>query len=641
MDKYEFSIKAEQIKKLSGQGDYKTAMQIADTIDWNRVRNANLLSSIAEIYEKNGEYEEAKDILLLAFERAPVGKRFLYKLSELSLSSGAIDDAVEFYREFMDVSPEDPRKFLLQYMILKAKGARAEQLVGPLEQFTETELEEQWLYELAKLYGEAGREDDCVRTCDKMILLFGMGKYVDKAMDLKLHYRPLKEEEAPRTIVKEEYNEEPKTVVQETLVKADSEEGYLDEDMEADASELPKMQQIAPEEENVEQPSFEEEQVSVAEEKQDLQSDDRISLGEAEPEKANLEEATTKASSEPAVESASIENEPTKGSFPNYHMIVEAKTIEEAFHIAVEEIKYFHKEHNLNFKVAKVSADKLNEKGFAVFADKLQERDLIIEHAGKLKYSVLDEIEEYILHPKDASSVVLIDEVDHFDRLAEDRPKFIEYFDIVSDHEEEEDDLLEEVDLEKDSFPEEESAEKAPYDEEGEEDSEEEYLDEPEDAEEPEEYVPHKPSIFERPARPYTEVLEEANKENEEEEEEEILPTVREDRKAIEEDVRPAEKATPKSASSMDIEEFADYAINYAKSIDCSITEKGITALYERIQLMEEDGIVLNEESARDLIEDTADQAEKPSIGKKIGSLFRPKYDKDDKLILREEHFMG
>lgn len=640
MDKYEFSIKAEQIKKLSGQGDYKTAMQIADTIDWNRVRNANLLSSIAEIYEKNGEYEEAKDILLLAFERAPVGKRFLYKLSELSLSSGAIDDAVEFYREFMDVSPEDPRKFLLQYMILKAKGARAEQLVGPLEQFTETELEEQWLYELAKLYGEAGREDDCVRTCDKMILLFGMGKYVDKAMDLKLHYRPLKEEEALRTIVKEEYDEEPKALNQETLAKVDSEEGYLDEDMEEDASELPKMQQIAPEEENVEQPSFEEEQVSVAEEKQDLQSDDRNSLGEAEPEKANLEEATTKASSEPAVESASIENEPTKGSFPNYHMIVEAKTIEEAFHIAVEEIKYFHKEHNLNFKVAKVSADKLNEKGFAVFADKLQERDLIIERAGKLKYSVLDEIEEYILHPKDASSVVLIDEVDHFDRLAEDRPKFIEYFDIVSDHEEEEDDLLEEVDLEKDSFPEEESAEKAPFDEEGEEDSEEEYLDEPEDAEEPEEYVPHRPSIFERPARPYTEVLEEANKENEEEEEE-ILPTVREDRKAIEEDVRPTEKAASKSASSMDIEEFADYAINYAKSIDCSITEKGITALYERIQLMEEDGIVLNEESARDLIEDTADQAEKPSIGKKIGSLFRPKYDKDDKLILREEHFMG
>lgn len=152
MDKYEFSIKAEQIKKMVGQGDYKTAMQIADTIDWNRVRNANLLSSIAEIYEKNGEYEEAKDILLLAFERAPVGKRFLYKLSELSLSSGSIEDAVEFYKEFLDVSPEDPRKFLLQYMILKAKGAMASQLVRPLEQFTATELEEQWLYEIGRAH---------------------------------------------------------------------------------------------------------------------------------------------------------------------------------------------------------------------------------------------------------------------------------------------------------------------------------------------------------------------------------------------------------------------------------------------------------------------------------------------------------
>lgn len=640
MDKYEFSIKAEQIKKLSSQGDYKTAMQIADTIDWNRVRNANLLSSIAEIYEKNGEYEEAKDILLLAFERAPVGKRFLYKLSELSLSSGAIEDAIEFYREFMDVSPEDPRRFLLQYMILKAKGAKAEQLVGPLEQFTETELEEQWLYELAKLYGEAGREDDCVRTCDKMILLFGMGKYVDKAMDLKLHYRPLKEEEASHSFVKEEYHEEPKTPVQESSVQSDADdEGYLDEDMEDTVfSELPEMQ-LLPEEEKAKPEEYEGGQTSDIEEaKQDAETNDDFSF--EEPEEDSVKESATKVVSEAVSEIALSERESSKGAFPNYHMIIEAKTIEEAFHIAVEEIKYFHKEHNLNFKVAKVSADKLNEKGFAVFADKLQERDLIVEHAGKLKYSVLDEIEEYILHPKDASSVVLIDEVDHFDRLAEDRPKFIEYFDIVSDHEEEEDDLLEEVDLEKDSFPEEASTEEAPYEEEREEDTEEEYLDEPEDAEEPEEYVPHKPSIFERPARPYTEVLEEANKENEEEEEE-VLPTIRKERTAIEEDIRPVVKETPKSASSMDIEEFADYAINYAKSIDCSITEKGITALYERIQLMEEDGIVLNEESARDLIEDTADQAEKPGIGKKIGSLFRPKYDKDDKLILREEHFMG
>ena len=608
MDKYEFSIKAEQIKKMVSQGDYKTAMQIADTIDWNRVRNANLLSSIAEIYEKNGEYEEAKDILLLAFERAPVGKRFLYKLSELSLSSGSIEDAVEFYKEFLDVSPEDPRKFLLQYMILKAKGAMASQLVRPLEQFTATELEEQWLYELAKLYGEAGREDDCVRTCDKMILLFGMGKYVDKAMDLKLHYRPLRDEDIAASSEKEDLKDTAVTEEKRTpeLMKEEKDDTLLEEEQAEDFSDA--------EENEPKEEQFEDREKEEAEEVEEPLHTEELSF-EA-PEQVSSEE---------------------EAKFPSYHMIIEAKTLDEAFKIAVEEIKYFHKEYKLNFKVAKIDADKLNEKGFAVFADKLKERDLIIESAGKLKYSVLDEIEQHILHPEDASSVVLIDVTDHFDRLAEDRPKFLNYFDIVSNHEEEED-LLEDVDLEEEPEKEEgfrDMDEETEFTDDREEypeeaDEEEEYFDE----EEEQEYVPHKPSIFERPARPYTEVLEEeAKKESYEDE----LPF---DEEEAEEEVAESRREMPSSIS-MDIEEFAQYAIDYAKSIDCSITEKGITALYERIQLMEEDGIILNKESARDLIEETADQAEKPSFGKKIGSLFRPKYDKDDKLILREEHFMG
>jgi hypothetical protein len=273
---------------------------------------------------------------------------------------------------------------------------------------------------------------------------------------------------------------------------------------------------------------------------------------------------------------------------------------------------------------------------------------LIIEHAGKLKYSVLDEIEEHILHPKDASSIVLIDEVDHFDRLAEDRPKFLEYFDIVSNKEEEED-SLEEVDLDSPAEEPEQGEvvegsfkDIASKDEAGREDAEKEpvkedsFLDE--DEEEEQEYVPHKPSIFERPARPYKEVLEE-EAEKERVQEEEKRPSQEESPSPVE---KRGEKAHDRNdIASMDIEDFARYCMEYAKSIDCSITEKGVTALYERIQLMEEDGIVLNKESARDLIEETADLAEKPSLGKKIGSLFRPKYDKDDKLILREEHFMG
>ena len=572
MDKYEFSIKAEQIKKLIGQEDYKTAMQIADTIDWNRVRSVNLLSSIAEIYEKNGEYEEAKDILLLAFERAPVGKRFLYKLSELSLSSGSIDDAVEFYHEFLDVSPEDPRKYLLQYMILKAKGARASQLIGPLENYTETELEEQWLYELAKLYGEAGREDDCVRICDKMILLFGMGKYVDKAMDLKLHYRPVKEEKEYNTI--SEKPEETEDTVETEALSPDGEEDefYDEEDSET--------------EENNENTSKEEVNENFSKE-----VEQENTSGEVEQEDASEEENKNAQEQEGKKESSSVENRADDDESPRYNMIIEAETLEKAFHIAVEEIKYFHKKYGVDFKVAKINADKLNEKGFASFKDKLEERDLIIESAGKLKYSVLDEIEQYIKEVKESSSIVLIDEVDHFDRLAEDRPKFLEYFDIVSGGEEE-DDLLEDVDLDaavkqEEEKPEEKKEETVSPDEE--------YFDEEEEPEE--EYVPHKPSIFERPARPYKEVLEEeAEKEQPRKEALSEPVTKQQEASAFPEKEEQTWRDKKPSSKSMDIEDFARYAIDYASSIDCSITDKGITALYERIQLMEEDRILIPSE---------------------------------------------
>ena len=699
MDKYEFSIKAEQIKKLSSQGDYKTAMQIADTIDWNRVRNANLLSSIADIYEYNGEYEEAKDILLMAFERAPVGKRFLYKLSELSLRSGSIEEAIEFYKEFLDVSPEDPRKYLLRYKILKAKGAMASQLVGPLEQFTETELDEKWLYELAKLYGEAGREEDCIALCDKMILLFGMGKYVDKAQDLKLRYRPFEEDtrRAPRkesfALPEEEPAFEEKNSAQAVYEEKPSVREVSEEASEALAPKEVSREEIQREKEKqaesnalsqAEEEKPRQEKASETEafsKKETVEASDKASREESKEASEEFSEDSfgEKAEGKEVAEEAPVATDEKEESIPTYHMIIEADTLEEGFKIAVEEIKYFHQEYKLEFKVAKTNADKLNEKGFAPFAEKLKERDLIIEEAGKLKYSVVDEIERYIQNPKDASSIILVDVYDHFDRMAEDRPRFIDYFDIVSNKEEpeeEEDTDLEDVDLEASvAEPEKEEAEETVE----------------------EEYVPHKPSIFDRPARPYTEVLEEeARKEEEakekqqapsevreealsrdfedaepeeeyyddenedydeeiEEEAVEDAPSVREERREApireqEEDLSAIsdalEKHSPlgqkeKKNAGMSIDEFAEYAISYADSIDCAITEKGITALYERIQLMEEDGILLNKKSAEDLVEEAADQAEKPGLGKKLSSFLRPKYNKDDKLILREEHFMG
>ena len=191
MDKYEFNIKVEQIKKMVNKGDYETAMKIADTIDWRRVRNVNILSMVATIYEKNGEYQEAKDILLLAFERAPIGKRLLFKLAELAIKEGSIREAEDYYREFCDLAPDDPRQYILRYMILGAKGAPVEQLIHTLEQYCGIELDEKWLYELAELYAEAGMGDLCIMACDKIMLMFGLGKYVEKAMELKIQFAPL------------------------------------------------------------------------------------------------------------------------------------------------------------------------------------------------------------------------------------------------------------------------------------------------------------------------------------------------------------------------------------------------------------------------------------------------------------------
>ena len=236
MDKYEFNIKVEQIKKMVSRGDYGTAMKIADTIDWHRVRNASLLSMIAQIYEKNEEYQEAKDILLLAFERAPVGKRLLYKLADLALKDGSTAEAEAYYREFCDLAQDDPRQYLLRYKILKAKKAPVDQLIRALEVYTSSEVDEKWLYELAELYHKAGIEDKCVATCDRIMLLFGLGKYVDKAMDLKLQYAPLNKYQMDLVENREKYEAKLRAVEEEYSGNAPEQDDYEEETPDTDVS---------------------------------------------------------------------------------------------------------------------------------------------------------------------------------------------------------------------------------------------------------------------------------------------------------------------------------------------------------------------------------------------------------------------
>ena len=186
MDKYEFNLKVEQLNKLVKSGDYKAAMRITDTIDWRRVHKADLLATVSKVYEKNNEYKEAREILLLSYDRAPVGKRVLYKLAMLAIKEGDISEAQEYYKEYTEISPQDSRKYLMEYHIANDKGEGIDKKIRILEKYNDIEkTDEKWKFELAQLYAKAGRIEDCIKTCDEIMLLFGVGEYVDKAAELK------------------------------------------------------------------------------------------------------------------------------------------------------------------------------------------------------------------------------------------------------------------------------------------------------------------------------------------------------------------------------------------------------------------------------------------------------------------------
>ena len=205
MDKYEYTIKSEKIKKLVERRDYETAAKIADTIDWERVKNAKLLSTVSQAYEKAGRYEEAKDMLLMAYERAPVGRRFLSKLTELAVKQGNFEEAEDYLKEFTAASPQDPSRLVLLYEIAKAKGESIDRLTMILEAYQKREFEEKWSYELAELYFRAGKTDACVKLCDEIVLWFGVGPYVDKALELKQQIMPLSPEQMEKQENREKY----------------------------------------------------------------------------------------------------------------------------------------------------------------------------------------------------------------------------------------------------------------------------------------------------------------------------------------------------------------------------------------------------------------------------------------------------
>ncbi|MCC8140004.1 MAG: hypothetical protein LIO67_06875 [Lachnospiraceae bacterium] len=191
MDKYEYRLKAEQIEKLVKKKDYKTAAKIADSIDWRRVRNLNMLYTVAEVYEALERYEDCMEILNIAYDRAPVGRMLLYKMTEVATKMHQFKEAIALYREFVKAAPHDQSRYILKYQIYRERGSAVTDQIRILKDYKTYEYQERWAYELASLYAEAGMEEDCVRECDELILWFSEGEYVRKAMELKQKYQPL------------------------------------------------------------------------------------------------------------------------------------------------------------------------------------------------------------------------------------------------------------------------------------------------------------------------------------------------------------------------------------------------------------------------------------------------------------------
>ena len=714
MDKYEFNMKIDKIKGLVEEKDFATAQKIVDTIQWDRVRSASLLTLAATVDEENGRLDDARDKLVMALDRAPVGKRILYKLTELAVRSGKVEEAEDYYEEFRNLAPEDPAGLLLQYMIMKVKHEPYSQLIACLELYNQYDTDEKWMYELATTYEAAGRVPDLIALCDRIALMFGGSTYGVKALKLKAKYGKLTDEqrailypnsiassgvhyakddpgyairmqneemekqesEGDRLAANRIENEddlfrvyamthdpsgrEPVPVREEPAERIVSEEISKEAvraaaaEAAAAAAEAAAEEYAGPEEEE-EQPeigasyrtsAFEkalkvaeasaakravesavEEMVQetaqeefaaaevIAEEAPEIvqeaveataekiaeaiapesavDPDGEIFKADARIMAAELEKAAVaveKAAVEPAPAPRPVERVPeprkitaAEAPIERRNMIIEADDDQVGLDIAIGELKQFHAEFGASNGAIKIAAEKLNETGLtrAVLA-KIRGKDFVIEHAGELAPELTDDLYDLMLDDTDGTTVVLIDNPEGLDKLEEMNKELLDTCDYISDLDYSDSETEEEIRT-------------APVRE------------------------------------PVKEPVSDDNAPDEEyEDEEEEIVEEKEDIR-----IRPAKKKDV-SGDEMSVDDFVEYCDQYATDIDCVMDADARLALYQRVELMEEDGIPLTKKSAEELMEATADLAEHP---KSLARKFK-KYDKNSNLIIKEEDFL-
>ena len=797
MDKYEFNLKVDQMRKQYDLHDYQTAMKIADGIDWRRVTNVNLLSLVSDIYEKNGELEEAKEILLLAMESASNARHIVFRLTELAIRTGNMEEADAFCAEFEDLAHDDPRKYLLQYKILSAKGAAPEQKIIPLERYTATEIDEQWMYELAEQYLEAGQTAKCVAMCDRIMLFFGTGEYVQKAAELKadgagaalsayqqdlINNREKAEEKlriteekcrqaaevpevpaeapaavapaavaaeaapdaaagipttpaaeaaapafttapaaaapAPETVAPAVPAAAPAAPVPETVIPAAAaavpaaaaasapapapvpapaktaapalQTEFAEEYVPAyipfeplDEGAKPPIQdaldaQIAEHMKSLEARRaaiiLKAQEAEAARAMEDAKAEDAAreaaraeeaaraaeaaraeEAARAAAEAARAEEAARAAANPPidditrvlpslqqakaaqaaeeeiggtkvlpdirvvrkeaaekaAAEAAAAEEKAAEAAAQeprtpgSYSAFVEGKTPEEGLEAAKRIMVEMRRVTGTKNPAAKIHAGKLNEKGVDKLAAKLSSGDIIIEDAGDLSAESAAGLVRILRADNGQHTMLLVDNPLQLSRLAGQSPELAELLHAAK------------------AAPS--NAAKAPA------------VSAPapavRPAAAPAPQTPARPAPAVRPVQTAAEPVRPASPAP--------APAVSavKPAQAGEKRLTPAEIAY--TQEELGIDEFAHYASDYAKKIDCVITGKSMLALYERIEIMQEDGVLLTRQNAEALIEEAADKAEKPPLLKKIGGIFSRKYDKEGMLILKEEDFIS
>ena len=273
MDKYEYRVKTEQMLEYMENKDYQKAMEIADTIDWRRVKSSSMLNTVSEIYEYNGEYQKSRDILFVAFDRSPGSRKIVYRLGMLALKINDPEEASDCYEEFVKLAPRDPNQYILKYKILRAQGASLTEQIAALEEFKKAEYVEKWAYELAERYHEAGMTAECLEECDDLILWFSEGKYVYKAMELKMKYKPL------TPLQQEKYDSRPGAAKKAPEEPAEEPEEETAEET-VEAAEVP----AEAEEESVETEEAEEESAEEIEEEAEEEHAEETEEDEAEEE---------------------------------------------------------------------------------------------------------------------------------------------------------------------------------------------------------------------------------------------------------------------------------------------------------------------------------------------------------------------